>query len=451
MSVNYRERYQLLIIMKRSFSNNRSQCRPISVFTFVLLNIFLLASGSSNAQTFTSSPYSRYGIGDVNQGSFSQNFAMGSTGIALSNPTFVNLLNPASYSFELTVFEIGLKSNSVQLSNDSLIQNSNNTSLAYLAFGIPLTKWWGVSFGLLPYSSVGYNIGNQEDRLNIGSVQYLYEGSGGINKAYIGNSFKIKEKFSVGFNASYLFGTLNKERRAIYDNSLVPFNTRITNSTVISDFTFDFGVQYKQKLSEKWNLDLGAVYAAEDNINASNHFLAVTYKPGTVNDQIKDTVAFSIDEKGKITLPQSMGFGFSLQRGNNLLIAADYSMKDWSTYKSFGQTDSLKNSSQVSIGAHYTPDPNAVTTVSGYWKIIEYRVGIRYADTHLQLKNTPIKEYGISFGTGLPLRRSRSVINIGFELGQRGTTESGLIKEQFINANFGITINDKWFKKRKYD
>lgn len=442
MSINIRIKNPLFFI-------KLSQSLRTSIFAFLILSILLPVFNHSIAQTSTSSPYSRYGIGDLNRGALSQNFALGSSGIAINSPSYINLTNPASYSsFDLTVFEVGIMSNTVRLSTNSLTQITNNASLAYLAFGIPITKWWGTSFGLLPYSSVGYKVNYEEELQNIGTVEYLYEGSGGINKVYLGNAFKIKNRFSFGFNASYLFGSLNKERRVIYDNSQVPFNTKVTNNIVLGDFSFDFGVQYKQKLNEKWNMNLGAVYAYADSIDASRNFIALTYRPGSQFDQIKDTVAYSADEKGKITLPQSLGFGFSLQKGDNWLITADYFMRDWSTYTSFGQSDSLKNSSQASLGAQFIPEPNAVNK---YWKAVQYRLGFRYADTYLHLKGLPIQEFGISIGAGLPLRKSRSTINVGLEIGQRGTTENGLIKEQFVNANLGITINDKWFNKRKYD
>ena len=57
----------------------------------------------------------------------------------------------------------------------------------------------------------------------------------------------------------------------------------------------------------------------------------------------------------------------------------------------------------------------------------------------------------MSFGLGLPVGTNFSNINLGIELGQRGTKDSGLIKENFLRLSVGLSLNDKWFTKRKFD
>jgi len=55
----------------------------------------------------------------------------------------------------------------------------------------------------------------------------------------------------------------------------------------------------------------------------------------------------------------------------------------------------------------------------------------------------------MSFGISLPMGLRISNINLGFELGQRGTTENNLIKENFYTFRLSLSLNDKWFKKQK--
>ncbi len=80
-----------------------------------------------------------------------------------------------------------------------------------------------------------------------------------------------------------------------------------------------------------------------------------------------------------------------------------------------------------------------------------YRAGIRFEDTGLKIKNESINEFGISFGVGLPVGRFFSNANLGIEIGKRGTTNQNLIEENFINFQISLSLNDRWFVKRKFN
>ncbi len=117
----------------------------------------------------------------------------------------------------------------------------------------------------------------------------------------------------------------------------------------------------------------------------------------------------------------------------------------------------LKNSRKFSFGAQYIPNKNAGTK-EPYYKKIAYRAGFRYGVTYLELRNTALRDVAVTFGAGFPLRKikvgetySQSVINVGFEFGQRGTTIYELIREKYAKVVIGFTLNDRWFIKRKYD
>ena len=411
---------------------------------FLILLALLFISLQVKGQV-TSSPYSRYGLGELNRGTFSQNFALGNTSIGLRNPGYINIGNPASYSaFDMTVFEAGLNSNFSNFSSDTTTFNTYQSSFAYLGFGLPIMPWWGMSFGLLPYSSVGYNILHTSQVENIGNVTESYQGAGGINRAYLGNGFKFW-KISAGFNASYFFGTLTDERRVSFDTN-IPFNTIAINETSVSDFSFDLGLQYKDSLFKKWIISLGAVYGLRTELNANRQEFIATYQSAPAGLQMRDTVLLE-SSNGKIVLPESFGAGFSLEYGR-WMIAGDWKWGKWSDFRNFNQSDSLINNLEYTFGAQFTPDREAV---ADYWKLVQYRAGLRKRTSYLQLNNTPIMEYGITFGAGLPLRRTRTSVNVGFEIGQRGTKSAELVRERFINFNLGIAINDRWFIKRKYD
>lgn len=420
--------------------------------------VFLFLLSAAVAQTSVNSPYTRYGIGDLLNNKYLRNLATGGASIGCRSPYAINYSNPASYSaFDSLsfMFESGVNSAITQLQSSTQKQLSNYTSLSYLVFGFPVTRWWGASMGLLPYSNVGYNIIDKEEKANVGLLNYYYQGSGGYNQFYIGNGFKIKN-LSFGFNASFIFGSLDKICRVTLPDSTDFLNTKVRYSTITNDFLFNYGLQYQKDLSKKVRLTAGLVYNASTNLNSKQDSLVYRYfySQSDNSEIIKDTIINSLDNKGLITLPRCIGGGLAFEIKNKSLndkwvIAADYQVQDWKNFKYFGVTDSLSNSHQLSLGLELTP--NSVATTQR-WKRAHYRIGLRYNQTYLKLHETQLNEMALSFGLGLPLRKSKTTLNFGFEVGQRGTTDNELIKENFARISFILSINERnWFLKHRFD
>jgi hypothetical protein len=428
-----------------------------------------------------------------------------------STMLFINPGNPASYSnMQLTTIELGLNYNRLTLASENEKKTVNTASLNYISLAFPLYKWWGTSIGLLPYSSVGYNVADTKEIPNVGSVDYLYEGSGGINQIYWGNSIKPlygvynrflnSEKYSrlkkenkgeeiyrimkrkkalqglaVGANVSYLFGNFDNTRRSIFDPSGNYFNTRTGITTRVSDVYFDYGSQfsfyvdsvmtkdstgrkYKRDLRDNLKISLGATFSAKSDISARMDSLSVTYFYNSLgNEIVKDTMQLSQNTNGTITLPLSFGVGASIKKGDRWLFAADFAMQNWSSFSSFNQNPGLKNSMRVSVGGQFIPDAVSKASTNGnYFMRVQYRLGARYSQTALELKSSQLNEYAVSAGLGFPVGRNFythtfSMVNIGAEYGQRGTTSNGLIRENFLKITVGFTINDRWFQKPKFD
>ncbi|MFA4852414.1 MAG: hypothetical protein WC599_07845, partial [Bacteroidales bacterium] len=185
------------------------------------------------------------------------------------------------------------------------------------------------------------------------------------------------------------------------------------------------------------------------HLSAKQDSLAYRFFPtGNGYESIKDTLINSNNTKGKVVLPQGLGGGITIGKTDSWLVGMDYQLQNWKNYSSFGEKDSLKNSWMVSFGTEFTPKNSAV---SGYWKKVHYRAGARYNQTYLQLRNNQLAEYAVSFGFGLPLKRSKTVVNLGFELGQRGTTQDNLIKEKFGRFILSLSVYELWFIKRRFD
>jgi len=419
-------------------------------YRFYLSALFLILYCSLSAQTIITSPYSRYGVGDLTNNTNAWNFAMGGTAIGLRSPNHINLNNPASYTaFDSSsfVFEGGVVFNYVQLKTNLEATSRTYASVGYLTFGFPVTKWWKTTLALLPYSSVGYNVSSDEVLPDVGRVVRIYSGSGGINRFLWGNGFKLSRNFSVGINASYLFGSLVRESESTYPDSAYYLNFRNDNNISVSGLYFDYGIQYTARLKKDLKLTAGGVFGANTKVNAKTDLLATTYMSSSGTETTKDTIINQAGVRGTITVPMMYGFGVSFEKPDKWVIGADYSWQNWKNYLAFGVSDSLVNSYQIRAGAEIIPD---IGNYTNYFKRIRYRVGLRYNSTYLELRQKHINEYAVSLGFGLPIRGLKTGINLSAELGTRGTTQSNLINETFFNFVVGFSIYERWFVKRKY-
>ncbi len=377
---------------------------------------------------------------------------MGGISIGISDPTMINPANAASYAvFDSTsfIFEIGLLGNISTLKTDLQSESSSYVALRYLMFGFPVTKWWKASLGMLPYSQIGYNVKIEIPVEGFSDVVNLIEGDGGLNQFFLGNAFNIGENLRVGVDAAYLFGQGSRSSKVYFPDSIYVFGTKSTNYTRGGDFIFDYGLQYDIQLKKNKKITLGAIYSNNWNLNAKRESLANTFTGGydDVVETLQDTIIYIPEEKGHITIPQRFGVGFSVQEEGRWLIGADFEWQNWEKFSAFGENDSLDNAWRIAVGGQYSPKH---TSISSLGKRMIYRLGIRYADSYLSIYDTPINEYGISFGLTIPLKKSRTAIDLGFEYGQRGTTENNLIQENFLNFSVGFSIHENWFHKRKY-
>ena len=427
---------------------------------YFILFLLLFTEVTAFSQATTNSPYSKYGIGVIRTSGFSQNFTMGGIGIGLRSDRDIGLQNPASYSgIVVTTFDLGYTNNALWLSDGTESQYQNNPYIDHVAFAFPLIKKvWGMSFGFLPYSNIGYDYSEIINDSIAGSVSNYSQGEGAINKAYFGNGFALKidstSTISAGVNAYFLFGSMSHDQKIIYGDLPNGLNLWNAKDVSMADFGTDFGLQYQKNFTksndEKYKLTIGVTYGLAADLAAKRTELLRTFT-GTIDfGTIKDTASFIDDVEDIIQLPSELGFGISLEKQNKWLIGVDYKTANWGAILSNDPLYSYQSNYFIAVGVQVIPKHDG----NNYFKIIAYRIGSRYNTSYLVINNTNWSEYGITFGMGLPLRKAEESyprLNLGVEYGNRGTTDGGLIKEKFINFNLGITINSVWFQKRKYD
>ena len=415
----------------------------------LVLMLCVFCGFSSFAQLGTSSPYSRFGLGDLQGNVFPVYSALGGGVTALSSSNCVNPSNPASYtSFRANsfLFSTGGMHKSTQLQNSTNKQVTNNSAFSHLTIAFPISRRLGASFGMLPFSDIGYEfstpIVSETDSEYMGLANY--SGDGGLSKVYFGGAYEPFKGFSVGMNASYLFGGLN--RRSMLDVSdQFALDARSNSSINVKGYYYEFGLMYKKELANKKELSFGLTVNNNSSLRAKRTNIVETIS--VTNSIVKDTAISGI-EWGTVTFPKYISSGLMYRDGEKWLLVADCSLQNWAEYTLLAESDDLSNSVRLSGGLQYTPEFNSVTK---YYKRMQYRLGAAYSNTPLVLNDTKLKEMSVSFGFGIPVKKSRTKYDVSVTLGQRGTTDNSLIKEQFVKFGLSVSYDGIWFVKRKYD
>ena len=406
--------------------------------------LFVFCGLSAFAQLGTSSPYSRFGLGDLQGNAFPVYNALGGGVTALSSSNSVNPSNPASYtSFRANsfLFSTGGLHNTTQIQNSTDKQVANNSAFSHLTIAFPISSKLGASFGMLPYSNIGYTLNARDTVVN---ADMIYTGDGGLSKVYFGGAYEPFKGFSLGINASYLFGGLNRRKKLDYDDESF-FDSRSNSSINLKGYYYELGLLYKKELANEKELSFGLTANNNSTLRAKRSNIVETISgPYEI---VKDT-ASNVVEWGEVNLPNYISTGLMYRDGEKWLLIADYSMQNWADYTLLGESDDLSNSMRLSGGLQYTPEFNSVTK---YYKRMQYRLGAAYSNTPLTLNDTQLKEMSISFGFGIPVKKSRTKYDVSLTLGQRGTTDNSLIKEQFVKFGLSVSYDGIWFVKRKYD
>ena len=428
-----------------------------NILSLVLAVSFLTSSFLVSAQNTLSSPYTKYGIGEVGLYSNAVTSAMGGVGYTLQRNNMVNHKNPASYAAVDTmsfVFDMGFYTNYTILSSNSAKTTGSVGGLSHILFALPLHKTIKLAGGLVPVSVIDFTASetHKEDTINIGHYKASYRGDGGINKVFLGLSYSPSESaglldnLSVGFNASYLFGNYYRSKSLSFPDSSSFLSSRIEDNYNVSAFTFDFGLQYFQPLKNGDLLGIGLVYALPSLLPTDNEYRHFTYSESAGLEEIRDSVQ-SRNSEGNIKMPQSAGIGLSYERPQKFFAAVDATYTQWSRFEVQGvqYADLMRDDWKINAGFEYRPD-----VYGSYFEKISYRFGLNYSTGMLNLRNEQLNQYGIALGFGLPIKKQGTQINLFLEYGKHGTKEHNLIREDYFKVGISVSAKDVWFFKRKY-
>lgn len=433
---------------------------------------------SAHAQNGINSPYSRYGFGIMSERSLGFNKGMGGVAQGFRNKEQINIANPASYSEvdSLTaLFDLGITLQNGNYKMDNLQQNARNTSFDYFAFQFRAAKHLGMTVGIMPVTNINYKFTSNSETLNGNeniTSAYNFYGDGGLREVFIGAGWQPLKRFSIGFNASYLWGEYSHTMTMAYSETTA-FSLARKYSADISTYNAQAGIQYEQPISKDDKIVIGATYTLGHNVNNDAYRLTETLNSSSVETSTTDTI------RNAFQLPHTIAAGLTYYRKNTLRVGADFELQKWSDCRFPNQQMSaaaaqeqsyisskgqLNDRIKVSTGFDWTPKPEDKLN---YFNRCTYKAGAYYSQSYANADLTGTitdkpYEFGISAGITLPIAnrniwRKEPRINISMQWVQTNipylnasTLRQSALKENYLRLCIGLSFNEHWFYKMKF-
>ena len=434
---------------------SRYIARPTTILT-LLATLFLIPIAASAQSNNTESPYSRFGLGRLDKQTSHALRGMGGLTSAIRDNMIINPANPASYTAvdSMTfLFDFGLSMGMNMLTESGKKDARMVGNFDYATALIPLGKHFAASAGLVPYSTVGYRYGTKDLVTDIKDhyAVYTYKGQGNLQEAYLGFAWKVLPYWSLGVNASYLFGNLQYESRITLDIKESQNQTFLDHLRIRS-----VGVRIGSQ---------GII-----PISADGHQITIgfTYEPKlpmwsrqlrlqteTITGQGAQIVhADTVSSKSLFARPHVASAGIAYQIENKLIAGADVKYSRWSEALSDTEKSGYQGVDQwqVALGMSWVPNDRS----SQYGQRIAYRAGLQGENAYLRIPNSlggynSYYQIGANLGLGLPLvdKRSHVDVTLGYSY-LRPSSRTGLA-EHYLTLGVALRFNEAWFKPIKLD
>ena len=428
-----------------------------------LLSVFLIISVCVSAQDGTYgaySPYSIYGIGDTSKEGTAFNKSMGGVGVATRNRRFINYLNPAAVTARDSLSfmaDFGLsQSNNVYKQGD--LRSAHNTFNIYnFVMSFPIYRSSAFMVGITPFSDTGYDFSSIETDPNIigqtGNISYDSYGTGSVYNVFAGAGVTLWKRLSLGAEAIYYFGNLDKVTNMDYSNS----SYRSVNSgsdLMIRGTTGKFGLQYEQQLGGDVSMIIGATYRLSTSMKGNS----INYRYAK-QDSVTDTLKYQEGDlrKAGLKFADELGVGISVKGGEKWTAEFNYFRSDWRnsgfdsnsgfSVKSDNETFTSTVSQSFRAGFEIVPNRNDIRY---YLRKCAYRAGVYYDQSYYKLNGNNVNSMGITLGVTLPVFRLYNGLTLGVDLGQRASTRNNMIRERYATFMIGFNIHDIWFQKIQY-
>ena len=417
-----------------------------------ILNFFLFFSILASSQNNTRSPYSLNELGEINFLGNVSSVSMGGVESSLDSIEF-NINNPSSLAkLKTTNYQIGTFYKSTGISNGTLTDRYNSANINYVAIGIPV-KNFGFGFGVLPYSSTGFSLQSSESYNDLNSIgSRLFYADGNVNRAFLSAGLSLTKTISIGATINYNFGKFSYEMFNQFDD--VSYGIYSNSSSEISGFNYNLSSSFTIPLNDELLINLVYNYQPSNNLKSFNTQSIFTTSSSTINvESLGDFIDIDLESRQlqntSLNIPQKSVYSIGLEKKNNWFFGVQYEDKLSSSFENRFldiKNVSYRDSKVLSFGGYLIPD---ATSLTSYWKRVKYRFGIKNEEKSIIVNNLPVNHFILNLGLGLPLS-GLSKANFGLEFGKIGN-DKNTIEESYFAMRLGLSLNDVWFIKRKYN
>jgi hypothetical protein len=412
---------------------------------FILTGLFVVCMGALRAQNL-SSPYSVYGIGEIQDTDPDRSSGMGYTSTSLmSSPGFLLNKNPASLiglERSLAQVDLGLVGKTVTFKGDGINSGNNSAKdlvIKRISISAKINNHWASSIGFRPFSFVNYSFTAQKS-IEGSSNTYsgLYDGNGGLHNIFWNNAFALGKHLALGVRTNFIFGSINQIETLQGATLSTPIISQLTN--YYSGFRFEGGAIYGNKINKNWKFSVGGKVTTKNDLDVSK----------TLTVQEGNSVVESNKDLGndKFTLPWQYDAGISIVNKGRTTFTVDYSRANWNKLNPGGTTYAMVDRDRYSAGVQFS------NQVQRYGMVAEksyFQAGLFTGQSYLQVKGQQIKEMGATLGYGGYLSRGLA-FHVALEGGTRGTISNNLVKENYFQFTLALSYREVLYSKgRKYD
>ena len=430
-----------------------------NIYIIVAMLLMSICSYAQEGAHSSYSPYSIYGIGDVMSEGTAFNKGMGGVGVATRNKRFINYMNPASVTARDSLSfmaDFGLEQKNTFYRQGDVKSGNNTFNIYDFVMSFPIYKSSAFMVGVTPFSDVGYDFSsiekNPEIIGNTGNISYDSYGTGGIYQLFVGAGVTFWDKLSVGAQAIYYLGNIDKVTNMNYSNSSYR-SLNSGNELSISAFTGKFGLQYEQKLGGDVSMIIGATYRLGTGMKG----YATEYRYANLAS-LSDTLRYNVDTLAGagVRIADEIGVGIAIRKGDKWTAEFNYLRSDWTKSgfersRGFSVDGDSKFTSTVSqsfrAGFEIVPNRNDIRY---YFKKCAYRAGVYYDQSYYKLDGNNVNSLGFTLGITLPVFRLYNGLSLGVDVGQRASVKNNMIRERYAKFVIGFNIHGLWFRKVQY-
>jgi len=430
--------------------------RSLLLLLAILALPFATATGQESDKARTGTPYSSIGLGMPSESYSPVSAGMGLSGVSLLNAYSANSVNPAMWG--LSGYTQGVVTANL---NTFTASDASGSSVGYRQFGInqfqvvlPLVRSrFGLSVGFQPVTQASFELSSTGTfEPDIEEITYLnrIRGSGGVNKLEGGIGYRLNEYLALGYAGSLHFSTLNRETDLLFDSSTfrdLNFEERISGYAIGHKFGL-YG-RLPSLFGSSDVIAVGATASLPVTISADQSY--TSYRDVGNRHVAVDLLPENESGAGEIEIPLEFNLGLTYNPTRLLDLSAEYLQQHWGDSRySFSpdQERYLTDRTRMGLGLQFHPYMREGEP--GFLSRFRYSAGVSWDSGHLLIEEQQVETLMFHAGLGILSGRQASSVDLSFQLGFRGTTESNLVQETIWGFRLSVNLAEWMFRQTRF-